>query len=75
MVFPSESILKTIVAEVVQVCTSKGISLDDDFVQFYMKLVSLNPDNGKHFSKKAPQDELESFIDKCADKLSGIILM
>ncbi|XP_077296674.1 cilia- and flagella-associated protein 206 [Arctopsyche grandis] len=70
MVFPNENTLKIIVAEVVKVCTLKSISLDNDFVQFYMKLVSLNPDNGRHFSKKSPQDELESFIDKCAEKIS-----
>lgn len=72
MVFPNETTLKILVENVVKEATSNDLSLNEDFVTFYLKLASLNPENGKHFMKRASKYDVKLFVDSTLDKLSGI---
>lgn len=72
MVFPNETILKSFVENILKEGASNNLSLNEEFVAFYLKLASLNPENGKNFMKRASKYDVKLFVDSSLDKLSGI---
>lgn len=73
MAFPPENILKCIVAEASKECFNQNISIDADYIEYYIKHCALDPNYGKYFIKNLPEDRNAEFIKHCIEKLSGKI--
>ncbi|XP_042359814.1 cilia- and flagella-associated protein 206 [Plectropomus leopardus] len=65
----AESVIKTIIREIVQECAVRGLSVSDTLVAFMVKAVVLDPRNGFNVDRTLTKQDIQKLEELCLDKL------
>jgi len=69
----AETVIKNIIREIVQECSTRGQSVSETLVAFTVKSIVLDPDNQFHVDRQLTKDDVQKLIKLCVDKLLDVM--
>ncbi|CAF0718384.1 unnamed protein product [Brachionus calyciflorus] len=68
----AETVIKNIIREIIQECTTRGQIVSETLVAFIVKAVVLDPDNQFHVDRQLTKDDVQKLIKLCVDHLLDV---
>lgn len=68
----AETVIKNIIREIVQECTTRGQIVSETLVAFTVKAIVLDPDNNFHVDRQLTKDDVQKLIKLCVDRLLDV---
>lgn len=68
----AETVIKNIIREIVQECTTRGQIVSETLVAFTVKAIVLDPDNQFHVDRQLTKDDVQKLIKLCVDRLLDV---
>ena len=70
----AETVIKTIIREIVQECTTRGQIVSETLVAFTVKAIVLDPDNQFHVDRQLTKDDVQKLINVSILLINSICL-